>query len=30
VKGYGGTPARLPAPELPTTKLKPRPPAGRG
>jgi redox-sensitive bicupin YhaK (pirin superfamily) len=30
VKDYAGTPARLPAPELPTTKLKPRPPAGRG
>ena len=27
--GYTGTPARLPAPVLPTTRLKPRP-AGRG
>ncbi len=29
VEGYAGTPARLPAPPLPTTPLKPRPPAGR-
>ena len=29
VKGYTGTPARLAAPALPTTRLKPRPPGGR-
>jgi quercetin 2,3-dioxygenase len=29
VKGYTGTPARLPAPPLPTTRLKPRPAGGR-
>ncbi|HZQ31735.1 MAG TPA: pirin family protein [Mycobacterium sp.] len=29
VTGYVGTPARLPAPPLPTTPLKPRPPSGR-
>jgi hypothetical protein len=29
VKGYAGTPARLPAPPLPTTPLKPRPAPGR-
>lgn len=29
VQGYAGTPARLPAPPLPTTPLKPRPAPGR-
>ncbi len=29
VKGYVGTPARLPAPPLPTTRLKPRPAPGQ-
>jgi redox-sensitive bicupin YhaK (pirin superfamily) len=28
VDGYGGTPTRLPAPPLPTTRLKPRPAPG--
>jgi quercetin 2,3-dioxygenase len=30
VAGYTGTPARLPAPVLPTTRLKPRPAGGGG
>ncbi len=30
VKGYTGTPARLAAPALPTTRLQPRPPGGSG
>ena len=29
VEGYVGTPPRLPAPPLPTTRLRPRPPPGR-
>jgi quercetin 2,3-dioxygenase len=29
VQGYRGTPARLPAPPLPTTRLRPRPPPGK-
>jgi quercetin 2,3-dioxygenase len=29
VQGYRGTPVRLPAPPLPTTRLRPRPPPGR-